>query len=116
MKFCALSEAMEARAQASAKKPEDRVKESNDIEAEGCDKIRQFVKEGGIKNWKPNFVDYLLLSFNTSTAFSPTDTPILSRWAKCISMIQAMISLTIVVMLAARAINILTPSASYLVS
>lgn len=71
-----------------------------------------------IKNWAPHFIDYLFLSFNTSTAFSPTDTPILTRWAKCMSMIQAMISLTIIVMLAARAINILTPiaGASYLVS
>jgi len=69
-----------------------------------------------IKKWKSNFIDYLFLSFNTSTAFSPTDTPVLNRWAKCMSMIQAMISLTIIIMLAARAINILTPSASYLIS
>lgn len=68
-----------------------------------------------IKNWEPNFVDYLFLSFNTSTAFSPTDTPVLTRWAKCMSMTQAMISLTIVVMLAARAINILSPQTKYLV-
>ncbi len=68
-----------------------------------------------IKNWEPNFVDYLFLSFNTSAAFSPTDTPVLTRWAKCMSMIQAMISLTIVLMLAARAINILSPQTKYLV-
>lgn len=60
-----------------------------------------------IKDWEPTFVDYLFLAFNTSTAFSPTDTPVLTRWAKCMSMTQASISLTIVVMLAARAINIL---------
>ncbi len=60
-----------------------------------------------IKNWEPTFVDYLFLAFNTSTAFSPTDTPVLTRWAKCMSMTQALVSLTIVVMLAARAINIL---------
>ncbi|MBA2709319.1 MAG: hypothetical protein H0U57_01815 [Tatlockia sp.] len=62
-----------------------------------------------IKDWEPTFVDYLFLSFNTSTAFSPTDTPVLTRWAKCMSMIQALVSLTIIVMLAARAINILNP-------
>jgi hypothetical protein len=60
-----------------------------------------------VKNWEPSFVDYLFLAFNTSTAFSPTDTAVLSRWAKLMSMIQAIISLTIVVMLAARAINII---------
>src|SRR6202008_270518 len=32
--------------------------------------------------WSPVFVDYLFLAFNTSTAFSPTDTAVLSRWAK----------------------------------
>lgn len=69
-----------------------------------------------IKKWEPHFVDYLFLAFNTSTAFSPTDTPVLSRWAKCVSMIQALVSLTIVVMLAARAINILSPAGNYLVS
>jgi len=57
--------------------------------------------------WSPNFLDYLFLAFNTSTAFSPTDVAILSRWAKLLTMTQASISLTIVVILAARAVNIL---------
>jgi len=69
-----------------------------------------------ISHWAPNFVDYLFLAFNTSTAFSPTDTPVLSRWAKAMSMLQALISLTVVVMLAARAINILSPNTNYFVS
>lgn len=58
-------------------------------------------------HWTPGFVDYLFLAFNTSTAFSPTDTPVLSRWAKGLTMIQSLISLTTVVLLAARAVNIL---------
>ena len=33
-------------------------------------------------NWSPDFLDYLFLAFNTSTAFSPTDTLVLSRVAK----------------------------------
>ena len=57
--------------------------------------------------WSPQFVDYLFLAFNTSTAFSPTDAPILSRWAKVLTMLQSSISLTIVAILAARAVNIL---------
>lgn len=69
-----------------------------------------------LKNWEPNFLDYLFLAFNTSTAFSPTDTPVLSRWAKCMNMTQALISLTIILMLAARAINLLSPASSYFVS
>jgi uncharacterized membrane protein len=57
--------------------------------------------------WKPGFVDYLFLAFNTSTAFSPTDVPVLSRWAKAMMMVQASISLGTVVILAGRAVNIL---------
>jgi hypothetical protein len=57
--------------------------------------------------WSPQFIDYLFLAFNTSTALSPTDVPVLSRWAKALCMIQSAISLVIVVILAARAVNIL---------
>ncbi len=61
----------------------------------------------GEGHWSPNFVDYLFLAFNVSTAFSPTDSPVLSRWAKVLMMTQSLISLTTVVLLAARAVNIL---------
>jgi uncharacterized membrane protein len=65
------------------------------------------IREERDVSWKPNFVDYLFLAFNTSTAFSPTDTAVLSRWAKLGTMVQSFISLTIIVLLAARAVNIL---------
>jgi hypothetical protein len=66
------------------------------------------VKEAaGEQDWEPNFVDYLFLAFNTSTAFSPTDVPVLSRWAKILMMIQALISLLVIALLAGRAVNIL---------
>jgi hypothetical protein len=58
-------------------------------------------------DWRPGFVDYLFLAFNTSTAFSPTDVPVLSRWAKALMMVQAAISLATLALLAARAVNIL---------
>lgn len=57
--------------------------------------------------WSPGFVDYLFIAFNTSTAFSPTDVPVLSRWAKAMMIVQSLISLTTVVLVAARAVNIL---------
>ena len=44
---------------------------------------------------------------STSTAFSPTDVPVLSRWAKILMMVQAMISLLVIALLAGRAVNIL---------
>jgi hypothetical protein len=68
---------------------------------------QQAKREMGEECWSPGFVDYLFLAFNTSTAFSPTDTPVLSRWAKVMTMIQALISFTTVALLAARAVNIL---------
>jgi uncharacterized membrane protein len=61
----------------------------------------------GQRLWSPNFVDYLFLAFNTSTAFSPTDTPPLARWGKILMMLQSLISLTVLALLAARAVNIL---------
>ena len=64
-------------------------------------------REMGEDQWRPGFVDYLFLAFNTSTAFSPTDVPVLSRWAKVLMMLQATISLGTIAILAARAVNIL---------
>ena len=64
----------------------------------------------GEEDWQPNFIDYLFLAFNTSTAFSPTDVPVLSRWAKALMMVQALISLLIIALLAGRAVNIIGQS------
>lgn len=61
----------------------------------------------GEQNWSPGFVDYLFIAYNTSTAFSPTDCPVLSRWAKILMMIQSLIAFSTVILLAARAVNIL---------
>jgi len=63
--------------------------------------------DGDVKSWSPHFVDYLFLAFNTSTAFSPTDTSVLSRKAKLAMMAQSLISLMIIALLAARAVNVL---------
>jgi len=68
---------------------------------------QQVKREMGEQCWSPGFVDYLFLAFNTSTALSPTDSPVLSRWAKVLMMVQSLISLATVVLLAARAVNIL---------
>jgi uncharacterized membrane protein len=57
--------------------------------------------------WSPGFLDYLFLAFNTSTAFSPTDTAVLSRKAKVLTMTQALLSLVILAVLVSRAINAL---------
>ena len=67
----------------------------------------QALEIAGQQGWSPNFVDYLFLSFNASTAFSPTDAPVLARWAKILMMLQSLLSLLIILLLAARAVNIL---------
>jgi hypothetical protein len=58
--------------------------------------------------WSPEFVDYVFLAFNTGTAFSPTDTMVLSRRAKGLMMTQAAISLLTIGMVVARAVNIIS--------
>jgi len=67
----------------------------------------QALRQTHQKRWSPNFVDYLFLAFNSSTAFSPTDVPVLARWAKILMMLQSLLSLLILALLAARAVNIL---------
>ena len=59
------------------------------------------------QDWTPRFVDYLFIAFNNSTAFSPTDTPVLSRWAKVLTMLQSLISLLVVAVLASRAVGLI---------
>jgi len=57
--------------------------------------------------WKARFLDYLYLSFTNATAFSPTDTMPLTRWAKLLMLNQSLVSLVIVGLVAARAVNVL---------
>jgi uncharacterized membrane protein len=65
------------------------------------------LREAGQQDWSPNFIDYLFLAFNTSTALSPTDVPVLARWAKLLTMLQSLLSLLILALLAAHAVNLL---------
>jgi uncharacterized membrane protein len=57
--------------------------------------------------WEPAFLDYLYVSYTNASAFSPTDTMPLSRWAKMLMLVQSAISLTLGLMVVARAVNIL---------
>jgi uncharacterized membrane protein len=66
----------------------------------------QLDPENASSYWMPGFVDYLYLAFNTSTAFSPTDTMITSKRAKLLMMSQSVISLLVIAILAARAISL----------
>lgn len=57
--------------------------------------------------WAPGFMDYLYVSLTNSTAFSPTDTMPLTVLAKSLMAAQSIASLLTVVVVAARAVNIL---------
>ncbi|MDH6132067.1 putative membrane protein [Kitasatospora sp. MAA4] len=57
--------------------------------------------------WEPGFLDYLYVAFTNATAFSPTDTMPLSLWAKMLMMLQSVVSLLTVLLVVARAVNIL---------
>jgi uncharacterized membrane protein len=60
------------------------------------------------EDWRPTFVDYLYVSYTNATAFSPTDTMPLVRWAKMLMLVQSGIALVTVALVVARAVNILT--------
>jgi len=57
--------------------------------------------------WRPAYPDYLYLAFTNATAFSPTDTLPVRRWAKLTMMVQSAMSLVIAILVIARAINVL---------
>ena len=57
--------------------------------------------------WRPVYVDYLFLAFWTATAFSPTDALPLTPRAKLLMMAESSISLSTIIVVASRAINIL---------
>ena len=58
-------------------------------------------------DWRPLFLDYLYLGYNTATAFSPTDALPLTRRAKMLMMIESTISLLTSVIVLSHAINII---------
>ncbi|MEO8693336.1 MAG: hypothetical protein ABI658_07450 [Acidimicrobiales bacterium] len=57
--------------------------------------------------WEPEFLDYFYLAFTNATAFSPTDVIPLSRWTKMMMLLQSVVSVSTLVLVIARAVNIL---------
>jgi uncharacterized membrane protein len=58
-------------------------------------------------NWHPRLVDYVYISFTNAIAFSPTDAMPLTRRVKMMMLAESAISATTVLLVAARAVNIL---------
>ena len=59
-------------------------------------------------NWRPRFIDYLYLAFTTATALSPTDTMPLVPWSKITMAFQSAISIVVLGLIVARAVNAFT--------
>jgi uncharacterized membrane protein len=59
-------------------------------------------------NWRPRFFDYLYLGFTNAMAFSPTDVMPMVVWAKLAMAAQSAISLVLLGLVIARAVNVLT--------
>ncbi|MEV6329198.1 hypothetical protein [Streptomyces sp. NPDC051909] len=57
--------------------------------------------------WRPRYVDYLYLGLTNATAFSPTDVMPLAPWAKIAMGVQSLVSLLILGLVVARAVNVL---------
>jgi len=57
--------------------------------------------------WYPQFIDYFALSFNTATAFSPTDVSAIRHWSKLMMIAESATSLVLVALVVARAVNVL---------
>ncbi len=67
------------------------------------------VAQADVKSpWKPQFFDYIFLSFSTATAFSPADTSPLTQTGKFLMMTEALVSFITIAVIAARAINIIS--------
>jgi hypothetical protein len=68
---------------------------------------QQLNPELNASHWRPRFIDYLYLGLTNSTAFSPTDVMPLVPWAKIAMAVQSVVSLVILGLVVARAVNVL---------
>lgn len=68
---------------------------------------QQLSPELNAPHWRPHYIDYLYLGFTNSTALSPTDVMPLAPWAKSVMTLQSILSLMILGLVVARAVNVL---------
>jgi hypothetical protein len=69
---------------------------------------QQLSPETAPPGWRPQFIDYLYLGLTASTAFSPTDVMPLRPWAKVAMGAQSLVSLSVLGLVIARAVNVLS--------
>jgi hypothetical protein len=61
----------------------------------------------GDADWYPRLEDYTYVALTNAIAFSPTDAMPLTRWSKALMAAESVISVVTVLLVAARAVNIL---------
>ena len=61
----------------------------------------------GRAGWSPRLSDYLYVSLTNAIAVSPTDTMPLTRRAKGLMAVESLISYAVVILVVARAVNVL---------
>ena len=66
-----------------------------------------FPQQANGEHWAPHFLDYLFVAFTGATALSPADTYPLTRLAKVLMMLEAVLSLAVIWILIARAVGML---------
>jgi hypothetical protein len=67
------------------------------------DENRELARTG----WYPRLEDYVYVAMTNGIAFSPTDAMPLTRWAKALMALDSVISVGAVLLVAARAVNVL---------
>jgi hypothetical protein len=65
------------------------------------------VRRAAPPEWEPRFIDYLYVSVTNVMAFSPTDTMPLTRRAKAMMTVQALVAVSTIALVFARAVNVL---------
>ena len=60
-----------------------------------------------LPGWAPSFLDYLFVAFTNGVAFSPTDMMPLTTRMKMVMMVEAGASAITLLLVAARAVNVL---------
>jgi uncharacterized membrane protein len=68
---------------------------------------QQLNPEVAAPGWRPRYIDYFYLGVTNSMAFSPTDVMPLVPWAKLMMAVQSVVSLLILGLVVARAVNVL---------
>ncbi|MFN8534949.1 MAG: hypothetical protein U0556_15540 [Dehalococcoidia bacterium] len=66
---------------------------------------QEVTEVAGYRDWTPNYFDYAYIAFCVNTTLGPSDTIALSRRTKLLLMVQALASIVILSVVAARAIG-----------